>query len=125
MSLDPSTDYTDYTEATWAAANAAGWHRSFAAARSLPNAPAVTSGASDVATASINPEESVKSVKSVDPSKRLARIEIDHTRNGALAHTAERYAVSSKHDAVGLWPVVAARFVQRTLERADVVRVRT
>src|SRR5262245_49520049 len=53
-----------------------------------------------------------------------ARVQVDDLRDRAAAHGAERNVVAGEHDAVGLRAEVAARFVVRALERADLARVR-
>src|ERR1051326_6506563 len=53
-----------------------------------------------------------------------ARVEVDDLRDRAAADGAERHVVAREHDAVGLWTIVAARFIVGALERADLSGVR-
>src|SRR4029450_162926 len=53
----------------------------------------------------------------------LSRVQVDHAVDLPATHRAERNVVPRKHDAVFLRAVIAVRFVQATLERADLARV--
>src|SRR4051794_1239110 len=54
----------------------------------------------------------------------LPRIEVENLLDRAPADDAERNVVAGEHDAVGLGPIEAARFVVRALERADLAGMR-
>src|SRR5688572_32150275 len=62
---------------------------------------------------------------SLPPPRSWTAVQIHNRGNGPLADKTERDFVAAEHQAIGLGPEIAARFVVRSLERSDFAGMRS